>query len=113
MNHPGQDTIPRPEKTPTSLKAALTVVAADRLPELVEGQARAMAEAIRTGAAGPIHAFVAHWAAVVEIERVPETAKAYHRANYLANHAPTAEERWSHAVEVAELYRAALAAVNG
>ncbi|MFJ9441714.1 hypothetical protein ACIRRH_07560 [Kitasatospora sp. NPDC101235] len=109
----GAELIPRPEKSPASLKAALAVVAADRLPEMVEGQTRAMAEAIKSGSVNPIRAFLAHWATVVEIERVPATARAYHRANYLANHAPTVEECRRHATEVAVFYRSAFAAVNG
>ncbi|GAA0681961.1 hypothetical protein GCM10010193_39590 [Kitasatospora atroaurantiaca] len=111
--HDGTELIPRPEKTPAALKAALTVVAADRLPEMVEGQTKAMAEAIKVGSIGPIQAFLTHWATVVEIERMPEVAKAYHRANYLANHAETVEECRRHAVAVAELYRRAFAVVNG
>ncbi|MBV2152626.1 hypothetical protein RZ50_007150 [Kitasatospora sp. SUK 42] len=109
----GVETIPRPEKAPAAVKAALAVVAPDRLPEMVEGQTRAMAEAIAVGSLSPIHAFVSHWATVVEIERLPESAKAYHRANYLANHAPSVDECRAHAVAVAELYRAAFSAVNG
>ncbi|MFJ8474047.1 hypothetical protein [Kitasatospora sp. NPDC094011] len=109
----GVEIIPRPERTPAGLKAALAVVAPDRLPEMVEGQTGAMAAAIRDGSVNPIRAFVAHWAAVVEIERIPAAAKAFHRANYLANHAPTVEECREHTVAVAELYRSAFAAVNG
>jgi hypothetical protein len=111
--HHGSDLIPRPEKSPAALKAALAVVAPDRLPELVDGQTRAMAEAITEGTINPLRSFMAHWAAVVEIERVPQTASAYHRSNYLANHAETVEECRAHAAEVATIYRAAYAAVNG
>lgn len=110
--HGAVELIPRPAKNPAALKAALAVVAADRLPEMVDGQTQAMAEAIKEGSVDPIRAFVAHWAAVVEAERLPETAKAYHRANYLANHAETLEECHEHAAKVAELYRSAYAAVN-
>ncbi|MEU8920840.1 hypothetical protein AB0D10_07825 [Kitasatospora sp. NPDC048545] len=109
----GVEFIPRPEKTPASLKAALAVVAADRLPEMAEGQTRAMAGAPEAGSINPIRAFVAHWAAVVEIERVPATAQAYHRANCLANHAATVEECRRHATDVATIYRSAFAAANG
>ncbi|MCX4749765.1 hypothetical protein OG455_30350 [Kitasatospora sp. NBC_01287] len=105
--------VPRPSKSPAALKAALAVVAADRLPEPADGQTRAMAEAIEAGSVNPIRAFVAHWATIVEIERRPETAKAYHRADYLANHAGTVGECREHAIQVAELYRGAYAAVNG
>ncbi|MFJ1758428.1 hypothetical protein [Kitasatospora sp. NPDC088134] len=105
--------IPRPEQTPTALKAALSVVAPERLPEMVDGQTGAMAEAIASGSVQPIRSFVAHWAAVVEIERHPATAREYHRANYLANHAESVEDCRRHARTVAELYRTAHAAVNG
>ncbi|MEW1914479.1 hypothetical protein AB0442_39875 [Kitasatospora sp. NPDC085895] len=111
--HDGAELIPRPEQNPAALKAALAVVAADRLPEMIDGQTRAMAEAIEAGSVQPIRNFVAHWAAVVEIERQPTTAQAYHRANYLANHAATVAECREHAATVAELYRAAYAAVAG
>lgn len=111
--HDGIELIPRPEKTPAALKAALAVVAADRLPEMVDGQTRAMAEAVTQGSVNPIRAFLAHWAAIVEIERHPQAAQAYHRANYLANHAESVQECRVRAVEVAEIYRSAFAAVNG
>ncbi|MEZ0067928.1 hypothetical protein ABIA32_003944 [Streptacidiphilus sp. MAP12-20] len=111
--HDGSELIPRPEKTPAALKAALAVVAADRLPEMLEGQTRAMAEAIKSGGISPLQAFIAHWAAVVEIERRPDTSEAYHRSNYLANHSETIDECRQHATIVAELYRSAFAAVNG
>ncbi len=116
MSQPMRDEselIPRPEKTPAALRAALAVVAVDRLPEMVDGQTRAMAEAISTDSIGPLQSFVAHWAAVVEIERRPETARAYHRANYLANHSGTVHECRQQAITVAEFYRSAFAAVNG
>ncbi|MFD7904094.1 hypothetical protein ACFV4G_17820 [Kitasatospora sp. NPDC059747] len=109
----GGEVIPRPEKTPAALKAALAVVAADRLQEMVEGQSRAMAEAIDSGSVQPLRNFVDHWAAVVEIERFPGTSQAYHRANYLANHAGTVAECRRRAIEVAEIYRTAYAAVTG
>ncbi|GAA2118480.1 hypothetical protein GCM10009759_65760 [Kitasatospora saccharophila] len=72
-----------------------------------------MAEAITSGDTRPIQAFVAHRAAVVEIERHPATARAHHRANHLANHAGTVQERSEHAIAVAEIYRAAYTTVNG
>ncbi|MEU9075607.1 hypothetical protein [Kitasatospora sp. NPDC048538] len=110
--HDGVELIPRPEQSPAALKAALAVVAPDRLPEMIDGQTRAMAEAIEAGSVQPIRSFVTHWAAVVEIERYPATAQAYHRANYLANHAGTVHECREHATTVAEVYRAAYAAVT-
>ncbi len=111
--HDGAELIPRPDQTPPALKAALHAVAADRLPEMVDGQTKAMAEAITSGSVQPIRAFVAHWSAIVEIERHPDTARTYHRANYLANHAGTLQECREHATTVAEIYRTAYTAVNG
>ncbi|PYC85379.1 hypothetical protein C7C46_06435 [Streptomyces tateyamensis] len=111
LAHDGAELIPRPELTPAALRAALSVVAPGRLAEMIDGQSQAMAEAITTGSVQPIRSFVTHWAAIVEIERVPATAQAYHRANYLANHAETLAECRKNAVAVAELYRKAFAAV--
>ncbi|MFF7592234.1 hypothetical protein ACFZCK_32650 [Kitasatospora purpeofusca] len=110
--HDGVELIPRPEQNPAALRAALAVVASDRLPEMLDGQTKAMAEAIETASVQPLRSFVAHWSAMVEIERHPATARAYHRANYLANHAATLSECREHATTVAEFYRAAYAAVN-
>ncbi|WP_328957407.1 DUF6247 family protein [Kitasatospora purpeofusca] len=108
----GIELIPRPEQNPAALRAALTVVAADRLPEMLDGQTKAMAEAIETASVQPLRSFVAHWSAMVEIERHPATARACHRANCLANHAATLAECREHATAVAEFYRTAYAAVN-
>ncbi|GAA1230738.1 hypothetical protein GCM10009665_21410 [Kitasatospora nipponensis] len=112
LAHDGVHLIPRPEQTPAALKAALTLVAADRLPEMIDGQTQAMAEAIASGGVQPIRSFVTHWAAVVEIERRPATAQAYHRANYLANHGESVLECREYALIVAELYREAFEAVS-
>ncbi len=115
MSQPVQDgieLIPRPEQNPAALRAALAVVAADRLPEMLDGQTKAMAEAIETASVQPLRSFVAHWSAAVEIERHPATARAYHRSNCLANHAATLAECREHATGVAEFYRTAYAAVT-
>lgn len=109
MSQPGHDgieLIPRPEQNPAALGAALAVVAADRLPEMLDGRTEAMAEAIETASVQPPRSFVAHWSAAVEIERHPVTARAHHRANCLANHAATPAECREHATTVAEFYRA-------
>lgn len=44
------------------------------------------------GSLKPVHAYLSHWAALSEIERHPATARAYHRAEYLARIATTADE---------------------
>ncbi|WP_043472149.1 DUF6247 family protein [Kitasatospora sp. MBT66] len=110
--HEGIALIPRPQQNPAALRAALTVVAADRLPEMFDGQAEAMAEAVATGNIQPLRSFVAHWSAIVEIERHPAIARVYHQANQLANHAATLAARREHATTVAEFYRVAYAAAN-
>ncbi|MFI5527124.1 hypothetical protein ACIA8O_01080 [Kitasatospora sp. NPDC051853] len=109
--HEVSELIPRPDRTPAALKAAVAIVAPGRLPELVDGQTTAMARAMEQNGLAPIRAFLAHWAAVVEIERMPERAQEYRRANYLANHAATEGEQRQAALRVAELYRQASAAV--
>jgi hypothetical protein len=59
-----------------------------------------------------VHAYLDHWAALIEIERHPETAKVYHRAEYLAHVAEEPEEARRHLATAAGIYRAASGAVH-
>ncbi|MFI6441587.1 DUF6247 family protein [Streptomyces sp. NPDC050759] len=104
--------IPRPERTPDALRAACAVVAPNLLAAYDQAKDQSLAQAVEHGSLGPVHAYLAHWAAVLEIERHPETARAYHRAEYLAQVATTAEEARKHLTEAAALYREASRAVH-
>ncbi|MBY8339888.1 DUF6247 family protein [Streptomyces spinosirectus] len=104
--------IPTPERTPGSLRAACAVVAPQLLTSYDQAKDQALANAVEQGSLGPVHAYLAHWAALLEIERHPETARAYHRAEYLAQVASAPDEAREYLVEAAAIYRDAAQAVR-
>ncbi|GHH90761.1 DUF6247 family protein [Streptomyces capillispiralis] len=104
--------IPRPERTPGALRAACAVVAPDLLAAYDQAKDEALAEAVEHGSLKPVHAYLSHWAALIEIERHPATAKEYHRAEYLARIATTADEARRHLGTASLLYREASRAVH-
>ncbi|MGW1158755.1 DUF6247 family protein [Streptomyces sp. NPDC002513] len=103
--------IPRPERTPGALRAACAVVAPQFLAAYDRAKDEALAEAVEHGSLGPVHAYLHHWATLIEIERNPETARAYHRAAYLAHVATAPEEAREHVAMASAIYRAAAGAV--
>lgn len=111
-DHAGE-LIPRPERTPAALRAALAVVAPERVPEMDASQRAAVAEAIEQSDIAPLRMFLIQWAAVIEIERFPDTARALRRAEYLAQTAGTPEESRRHVRAAGEILRAAHEAVGG
>ncbi|WAZ22458.1 DUF6247 family protein [Streptomyces cinnabarinus] len=104
--------IPRPERTPDALRAACAVVAPRLLTAYDQAKDRALAEAVEHGSLKPVHAYLDHWAALVEIERYPETAKAYHHAEYLAHVSTTPEDARGYLTTASGIYRAAAEAVR-
>ncbi|WP_320780059.1 DUF6247 family protein [Streptomyces sp. CRN 30] len=104
--------IPRPERTPGALRAACAVVAPQLLAAYDQAKDHALAEAVEHGSLKPVHAYLAHWAALIEIERHPETARAYHRAEYLAQVATTPDEAREHLVRASTIYRNATRSVH-
>ncbi|MFZ4181296.1 DUF6247 family protein [Streptomyces sp. R02] len=104
--------IPRPERTPGALGAACTVVAPGLLAAYDQAKDQALAEAAEHGSLKPIHACLSHWATLLEIERHPATAREYHRAEYLARIAATADEAREHLRTAGSLCRAAAEAVR-
>ncbi|WP_329567133.1 hypothetical protein [Kitasatospora sp. NBC_01266] len=105
--HHAEELIPRPERTITALKAALAVVAPDRLPEMQTEQAEAITKAIDSDTLAPLRGFLLRWAVVVEIERCPETAFKLRRAEYLMQVAEDPDESRRQALTAAEIVRAA------
>ncbi|GAA2149757.1 hypothetical protein GCM10009760_43270 [Kitasatospora kazusensis] len=105
--HHAEELIPRPERTITALKAALAVVASDRLPEMQTEQAEAITKAIDSDTLDPLRGFLLRWAVVVEIERYPETAFKLRRAEYLMQVAEDPDDSRGHALTAAEIVRAA------
>ncbi|MFE8014367.1 DUF6247 family protein [Streptomyces antibioticus] len=99
--------IPRPERSPGALRAACAVVAPGLLSAYDRAKDRALAEAVEHGSLKPVHAYLAHWAALIEIERHPAVARRYHCAEYLARLATTPEEAREHLTTASALYREA------
>ncbi|CAL9504339.1 hypothetical protein SUDANB70_03515 [Streptomyces sp. enrichment culture] len=64
------------------------------------------------GSLKPVHAYLSHWAALIEIERHPAVARAYHRAEYLARIATAPDEAREHLALAGSLYREASQAVR-
>ncbi|MDH6218345.1 DUF6247 family protein [Streptomyces pseudovenezuelae] len=104
--------IPRPERTPGGLRAACAVVAPQLLAAYDQAKDQALAEAVEHGSLKPVHAYLDHWAALIDIERHPETARSYHRAEYLAHVATAPEEAREHLAAASAIYRAAAKAVH-
>jgi hypothetical protein len=104
--------IPRPERTPAALRAACAVVAPQLLAAYDQAKDQALAEAVEHGSIKPVHAYLIHWAALIEIERYPERAKAYHRAEYLAHVATAPDEARTHLTTAGGIYRDAAKAVH-
>ncbi|GGM02936.1 hypothetical protein GCM10010129_52950 [Streptomyces fumigatiscleroticus] len=64
------------------------------------------------GSLKPVHAYLAHWAALIEIERHPETARTCHRAEYLAQVATAPEEARERLVTAGTTHRDSARAVH-
>jgi hypothetical protein len=79
---------------------------------MAEEHAKATDEAIKAGGIGPVRRFLEHWAAIVEIERFPDTAKAFHRARYLADNAENLDDGRMYVHAYGEIYRNACKAVG-
>jgi hypothetical protein len=110
--HHAEELIPRPERTITALKAALAVVASDRLLEMQAEQAEAITMAIDSDTLDPLRGFLLRWAVIVEIERHPETALKLRRAEYLMQVEEEPEDSRRHALTAAEIIRAAYRALG-
>lgn len=109
----GPELIPRPARTPMALYEAVAALVPNRLPEMTADQARAMTEAVENDSLKPLLRFTTKWAVEVEIARHPETLAELHRAEYLAHHAPTPDERRRQAALAGAIATAAAEAVRG
>ncbi|MFD8478986.1 hypothetical protein [Kitasatospora sp. NPDC059673] len=104
--------IPRPERTAAALKAALAVVAPERLPQMLAEQTETITLAVESDSLDPLRGFLLRWAAVVEIERDPQTASRLRRAEYLMHTATDPAESRAHALAVSEIIRGAYRALG-
>ncbi|MFI6448472.1 hypothetical protein [Kitasatospora sp. NPDC050543] len=109
----GPELIPRPARTPLALYEAVAALLPHRLTEMTADQALAMTEAVERQSLKPLLRFTTKWAVDIEIARHPETLAELHRAEYLANHAQTPEERRQQAALAGAIVNAAAEAVRG
>ncbi|MFG2695991.1 hypothetical protein [Kitasatospora sp. NPDC048407] len=112
--HPDDELIPRPQKTPDALRAALAAVAPHRLPEMAEQQDEVFALAVRAGSIDPLRVFLNTWAAHIEVARHLDTAARMRAAEHAVQTLDRDDPRWSEAIRVClEIFNRAHAAVNG
>ncbi|MDH6122952.1 hypothetical protein [Kitasatospora sp. GAS204B] len=109
----GPELIPQPAQTPMALYEAVAALIPHRLTEMTADQARAMTEAVEYQSLKPLLRFTMKWAVDIEIARHPETLAELHRAEYLANHAETSEERRRQAALAGAIVNAAVEVVRG
>jgi hypothetical protein len=84
-NH-GPELIPRPEPTPDALRAALAVVAPDRLDEMQAMKDEAFAKAVEWRSLSPVQSWVLIWAKEIEIARRPDLSTRYTQAQSKLEH---------------------------
>lgn len=110
----GGHLIPRPERTPAALRAALAQVAPHSLAKMERQQDEAVTMAARTGSVGPITQFLETWAVIIEIARIPAAAAQLRTAEYTAQAIDRDESAWRDAMdEIRHLYSTARESVTG
>lgn len=82
----GRELIPRPELTPDALRAALAVVAPDRLDEMQAMKDEAFAKAVEWRSLSPVQSWVLIWAKEIEIARRPDLSTRYTQAQSNLEH---------------------------
>jgi hypothetical protein len=82
----GDELIPRPEQTPDALRAALAVVAPDRLAEMQAEKDEAFAKAVEWQSLSPVRSWVLIWAREIEIARRPDLSARYGTAKSNLEH---------------------------
>lgn len=88
-------------------------MAPNLLPKMQTDLEKAFNRAAELDSLRPVHDFLTHWSAMVEIERFPEAARTYHRSLYLALQADDPEGAREHLSVSSEILRAATRAVQG
>ncbi|WP_077798024.1 hypothetical protein [Streptomyces sp. JHA26] len=89
----GHELVPRPEQTPDALRAALAVVAPERLAEMQRTKDEAFAKAVEWQSLSPVRSWILTWARDIEIARRPDLAARHAHAKHRLEHADTAVGR--------------------
>jgi hypothetical protein len=96
--HHRPELIPRPERTPDALRAALAQVAPHRLPEMEEQKNDAIALAVGSGSIAPLQGFLTSWAVHIEIARDLDTASRLRAAEHAAQTLDRDDPAWRSAM---------------
>ncbi|MFJ5774859.1 hypothetical protein [Streptomyces sp. NPDC093094] len=89
----GRELVPRPERTPDALRAALAVVAPGRLEEMQATKDEAFAKAVEWQSLSPVQSWVLLWARDIEIARRPERSSRLEQARSTLEDADPAVSR--------------------
>lgn len=111
---PGDELVPRPERTPEALRACLARIAPHRLQEMEQQKNEAIALAVESGSITPLRGFLTAWAAHIEIARNLGTAARLRAAEHAAQTLDRDDPAWRAAVEeIRSIVADAHAAVGG
>ncbi|MFE2184026.1 hypothetical protein [Streptomyces sp. NPDC059455] len=99
MEPPTGGLIPRPERTPESLRLALARVAPHRLGEMETQKNEAFALAAEHNNLGPIRQWLTIWAGEVEIERRPDLAARRRNAEHAVHTLDKDDPTWRAAMD--------------
>lgn len=99
MEPPAGGLIPRPERTPESLRLALARVAPHRLGEMETQKNEAFALAAEHNNLGPIRQWLTVWAGEVEIERRPDLAARRRNAEHAVHTLDKDDPAWRAAMD--------------
>ncbi|MDI2129567.1 DUF6247 family protein [Yinghuangia seranimata] len=105
-------TMPQPERTAEALRKALIALDPSRLTDFDQSQREALDMAVTTGELWHVRSWLRHWAAIVEIERHPETSRAYHQAERIDTMSDDPDIRLRGVRVSGDMYRAAFATVG-
>jgi hypothetical protein len=104
--------MPQPARTAEALRAALAALAPSWLPDFDRSQDEATDKAVELGALWPVHYWLRHWAAIVDIERHPESSYRYRQAERIDTISDDPDIRRRGVRVSGDIYRAALATVG-
>jgi hypothetical protein len=111
--HYATELIPRPERTPEALRAALAQVAPHRLPEMEEQKNEAIALSVDSGSIAPLRGFLTTWAVHIEIARNLDTASRLRAAEHAAQSLDRDHPAWKSAMnDIRTIFGSARAAVG-
>lgn len=113
IEDPGTELIPRPERTPDALRAALAQVAPHCLAEMEQQKDEAIALSVNSGSIAPLRGFLITWATHIEIARHLGTARQLRAAEHAAQTLDRDDPAWRSVMDdIRAIFDAARTAVG-